>query len=75
MIIAKVQGDNVKENVDYLKYNGYGKIVFRLKEDLYVGLLGTKKYLELGDVEVLKIYESTLSNYVSQSELDYLARN
>ncbi|WP_336682841.1 hypothetical protein [Enterococcus casseliflavus] len=73
MIIVKVQGNDVQENIDYLKYNGYGKFIFRVKEDIYVGLFGTKKYLDMGDVKVLKVYGSMLSNHTTQSELDYLA--
>lgn len=73
MVIVKVEGNSVKDNVEYLKYNGYGRAVFRLREDVYIGLFGSKKYLELGDVEVVKVYNSMLSDYATQSELDYLA--
>lgn len=70
MIIVKVQGNNVQENIDYLKYNGYGLIVIKCG-DRYICLFGTKNYQDLGDVKVESVNTTFLLNYVSQSEIDY----
>lgn len=76
MIIVKIRNSNtekkIKENKEYLKYNGYGSLIVEIKKDHYICFGGTRKFLDLGDVEVVFVNKALLSNYVSLSEQDYL---
>lgn len=76
MIIVKIENTNteeeIKANKEYLEYNGYGSLIVEIKKDHYICFGGTRKFLDLGDVELVFVSKALLSNYVSLSEQDYL---
>lgn len=54
IMIVKTWCENTQEGVNYLKYNGYGKVIKRIPfTDLFV-CIGYRNYEKLNDVIVVK---------------------
>ena len=56
IVIVKTWSENKQEGKDYLKYNGYGKIIKNIPcTDLYI-CIGYKKFNLLKDVKIVNVF-------------------
>lgn len=71
MIIVEIKGYSDEENIEYLKYNGYGKLIKKISDNTYLCIGGTNNYIDLCDITIKKIFKPLLSDYTSQNEKFY----